>query len=434
MSNFERTLLHATWTTGNYVTVKANWVSIDRKIAAGVNGDDGGAWAPRNPIFVAGEGIRSTVPVVVDYGGKLTARDGALFKVASGYPVLGENHVGRRRSILTSCLERKSRRNEYHWLLDERFTAIRSIACTVQHGMTDVFEQPRFILPLRVHDGSRLQSASLSFRINHPREQLPVETPKIRIVRVAFISGESIGEIQPLMSQAAGADKDGFVSFPMPNTPAAWYANGEAQEFVYVCDQNNDIDVSKYAYYAEVIEEVGTKTTVEPDGFIVRQLIEAPYAIPSSTVYGPNLIKKVFENDQIPHSPVTGLNEFDAVLIVGNTVAEARNGAWLISAGAGVGWTRMPWLMVGSQFVKNLLIMGPIETEIGSTRESRAVWECVYPVVNESIEPTQLAWQYGDPGNTLPKNAVRFQRRTPKGNTYHAVVCHFDNITDMRPQ
>jgi hypothetical protein len=316
VSHFARTQLDATWTTGNYVTLVADWQSLGAKVFAAINGDLGGAWAPTSPIVLNGTlGVAAINfgTVLIDYGGSVTVGASAtvlVSGVSGGWPVFVAGHAKQSRSIQHSWLERQAT-PLYHWANNIVAGGVQSIACTIQSaslvatvvqgqplvggiahlagtsrslnelvsGSTSVdaptftsqsiLQQPRMLLPLRVHDGARLTSATLTFGVSTPRQAGPIVAPRLRIFRA-----DLSGNIVPLASIAAGADERGFLPIATPTNGPAWYANGAVQTFIYPCDQNNVVDVSQYLYFAELVEEVATLKPIAVtacDGVLVRE-------------------------------------------------------------------------------------------------------------------------------------------------------------------
>lgn len=417
--HFVRTQLDATWTTGNYITLVPDWIGLEGKIFKAVNGDRGGCWAPTSKIYLnavsPGQGLHVTVSTPVKYGGTLTTTNGARFFLdATGpggpdYPRLASNHVGRTRTIVTPCINRRAIGQYTHnWILNPTYQAIQSIACTIQpagstfggpDGTWRSPEQPAFLLPLRVHDGSRLVSATITFRVPQVRTNAPLIAPRMRIIRV-----DADGNVDVLASTKL-ADAFGYLPVSSATSGAAWYANGAVQSFTYVCDQNNVIQVSNYHYYAQIIEEVAAQAPVEVsalDGNIIRER-----KVPVQWIYTTGVLSLA----GVPVSAAAG----DRILLTAQTFP-AVNGIWQCAAGA---WVRPADMNIQDHFSKRFFL---------SVQQDGTTWECTGPVAGTSgvTIQTNSASTTGTP--------ITFQRRTPGGNIYHAVACNFDSIVDMRPQ
>jgi len=435
MAHFLRTQTDGVWDGPGYITVQPDWIDLDSKVFRAINGDKGGCWTPSSPISIGGSGLTVTPPTIVDYGGSLTTLSGARFKLgATNWPQISATHVGRTRTLMTPCRLRQTGPEKYHWITDQNTGGIQSIACTLWRTFATQLFQPSFVLPIRVHDGGRLVSATITFQVNSLRKIPPVATPRMRVVRC-----DDIGTITSLKSTGGGADADGYVSFPLPTSGDDWYLNGVVQSFTFVCDQNNVVDVSKYTYYVEIIEEVGDLPTdkVNPpfDGSIVRELkddVKYIFLPTDSTIVG-------MVGDYITQAPYiggptalpTGLVEGDRVLVVyghsdydmtfgkpppyfpasplTNFYGTWSAGIYTVQSGL---WTRTADAATNENFSNSFLI-------------------CV-PSLNQIWEYTNVANPIGL-RSTSDQTPV-FQRRNPKGNIYHAVSCSFDSIADMRPQ
>jgi hypothetical protein len=445
VTHFARTQPDATWTTGNYVTLAADWTSLDAKLFAAINGDLGGCWAPAAQIILNGTLNVAAInfgPTVIDYGGSVTVGASAVVLVsgaAGGWPVLGASHVNRTRTILHSWIERQST-PLYHWMNNINGGGIQSIACTIQsstlttvhvreitlagtsRSFTDLvrgttyvdapafksltnIQQPHALLPLRVHDGARMLSATLTFVVPTPRQLAPIVAPRMRIVRA-----DLSGNVVPLASAATGADAYGLRVIATPGSGSAWHAAGAVQTFTYVCDQNNVIDVSQYLYYAELVEEIGTILPIAVtacDGTLVRERkSDVDWA---ST--GNLALSGVAAIDGPP-----GLTIGSKVLAKDQT-DPTQNGLYYVPGGV-TAWTRLQGLTTATDFTPGFLV----RVQYGTTNAG-TIWECAGPTSAQSIT---LASGTGTP--------ITFQRRKANGNIYIALSVAFDSIADMRWQ
>jgi len=104
---FVRTQAHSAWMAG-YVPGRADFEDFEAKVQGGVNGDDGGTYAPSTPIvFESGAADDDvtvlTGPIKICYGGQLTVRDGAIILMPGAqFEELSADHPGRARTLLTS--------------------------------------------------------------------------------------------------------------------------------------------------------------------------------------------------------------------------------------------------------------------------------------------------------------------------------------------
>lgn len=403
MAHNTRTQIDATWTTGNYVTVVADWQSLERKVFKAINGVTGGCWAPSSQLVlgssVANVIINAAAPAIVDWDGTLSTLSGGRFVLDSSGPdpegdwaKLVAGHAGRTRTLVTQCVRRTSS-PKYRWVAHRPTWGVQAIACTVQ-GPAGVLEQPACIVELRTHHKATLSSVTLTWRVPSTRTNAPVVPPKIRIVRV-----DANGIITPLKSVASGADANGYIAIAAPTSGAAWFNSGGVQSFTYLCDQNSVVDVTQYTYFAQIQEEAGTLFPVpaaQCDGTIVRErkadvtsLFTANTAITGGAI-------------------ATGTR----VLLTAQTIAQ-QNGIWIANSSAA--WTRATDLQSASDFTPNFIVQ--------STADG-TVWQLAAPTNAQQI--TLSTDTTGTP--------ISFQRRAATGNIYHALAASFTGIADMRWQ
>lgn len=457
MAHFTRTQTDATWTTGNYVTLAADWQSLNAKVFAAINGDNGGTWAPSSLLTLEGtyptQRILLTGPLVVDYGGSLNVAPAdatAVFRLAADdWPKFSAAHALRMRTIVTPCMVRQST-PLWHWCNDLVYGGVQSIACTVQRQPFSVdyltsaifgapvgpgtnappidpivvfhrgkakpvgLYQPSFTLPLRVHDGARLVSATLTFRVPNARSVAPIVPPQMRIIRV-----DTAGNISELKSTASGADPIGYLPVASPASGAAWFNGGQVQSITYTCDQNQTIDVSQYTYWAEIIEEVGTNTTIpmtKCDGTLVRECKLDVTAVATSNI--PLTGTQTVDGVSVGTASAGFGNTQERVLCVGQSDA-SQNGIW--TTAAATTWTRAPDMKAAEDCTPGFVVHAMKGTALAGT-----VWECKGPTNTQAVNLSAATDLSGTP--------VSFQRRRPRGNIYHAVSCAFDSIADMRYQ
>jgi hypothetical protein len=109
-----------------------------------------------------------------------------------------------------------------------------------------------FVCPmLRMHDGATIAQVEFRFMIV-AHSALPEQMPAVRIFRA-----DSTGVATPLQSMSAGADVNGFRLLPKVALDQ-WQPTSTSKSFVYVCDQNNSVDLSSFAYGFEIQDEAGT--------------------------------------------------------------------------------------------------------------------------------------------------------------------------------
>lgn len=421
MAHFTRTQTDAVWTNDGaegYVLPRADLESLDAKQFKSINGDRGGVWRPSSPIVLtsngldAGPGVKLTGPTRVDYGGKLTIANNKLRLPDGEFPKFAPGHALREREILTPCLfARKS--NGYHWGRNIVASATRagltSIACTIQErywtqpvgGVLGVLGgdvqtrlvQPKFAVPLQVHDGARLTSARLCWRVSPAVRDVPAAMPKLRVVRVS-----KTGIIEPLASAATGADAEGWISVPQVASYEEWYQGNEPHRLTYACDQNNTIDRGSYLYYLQVIEEQAIKTPLA-DGVVHLGVVRKEptvYAVATSNV---DL------SGALPTIDGASVPAYGLFLLTAQS-DPSQNGVRVNT-----------WALAGAYAWSPTL-----------PSTDRLSGYTLTSVANGTVYQGSV-WRLSSNGGDFA--AVRLS--APVGNEYHSVVCHFDSIADMRP-
>lgn len=248
MTAFTRTQPDATWVSG-FAPGTFEYASLDSKIKRALNGDDGGAWAPSSALNLSN--LQVTGPFVVFSAEGVLATSGtARFKLGDGdWPVLGPGHAYATHTLKFSFAD---------WLdfdpqvpqsfLNDQYAALQAVAPTlIQPGSSNVV---RFYKVLRLHDASTATAATITFRVGYDHVAPPTQPPKARVIAVDLYGNQT-----NLTSSAAGADADGFVSYPIAPNSGPWFDEGRVKTWTVPLDQNNIVDISVKNYLIEVREE-----------------------------------------------------------------------------------------------------------------------------------------------------------------------------------
>jgi hypothetical protein len=222
-----------------------------------VNGEDGGTWAPTDPIvlgFYRSPTLFLSTAGSVLSGDVVTVRGNAdaserdrpgLVLVDGAVPVLQSS---RTRSIvvpLAPFMERGGAvTDDRGFLLDPA-----TMGAKQKNLNLPWFTVP---LPLRAqHAGATIASVDFRYRIANQRSALPVYMPTFRVVKC------TAGALAPLHTVAAPYDANG--SLPdQAATAADYYDNGNVRTTTYTPNQNNTALDPTTAYWAvEVIGEGG---------------------------------------------------------------------------------------------------------------------------------------------------------------------------------
>lgn len=288
MAHNTRTQLDATWLGAGYAPTPADLMSLESKIFKGINGDDGGVYAPATPINInTGAGLKLTGPLKVwGPSGTLKSTSGARFAFGDNdFPVFPAGHPAQTRTLISPCMQGTSGpgssfngfssipRFDY---MGRQMTALGwlpslspmpaprtvtasspSAPCTLFGTLgAGVFLPGTLYVPLRVHHGATITTATFSFRVGVAHAVTPT-MPKARIIRVAKDGTKTL-----LTSVAAGADVNGWV--PYSGTFVTWFDNQALKSWTIACDVagSNVIDTSLYSYFAEIVEESGPTLAV----------------------------------------------------------------------------------------------------------------------------------------------------------------------------
>lgn len=255
MAHNARVRLDAGWVVGPVVT-GAEMNSLDVALAKALNGRGGGSWTPSSTINIGGAGLWLGGPMTLGAGAGISTQPGIsashIVHGTNDYIYLAGGHTGATRIIDTPLQAFATQGN-----LGADLTYFSPVGKIGNTGFSPVPTQPtgtRFIAPLNVHNGATLTAATLQFRVgnDHSTTGVPDSLPAFRIIAVD-VSGNIL-----LLSSTSVAAPDGSTPFtPRPASAAAWYLANAAQSITCTCDQNNVCDTSKYAYFAEVFDEMG---------------------------------------------------------------------------------------------------------------------------------------------------------------------------------
>lgn len=226
------------WVNGAPV-LQTELSALDAALARTVNGEGGGSYVQSaTPTVIAGAGIVLAASLdheITGAGSTIHPASGKAITHADGdYTALAAGHTGRFRSIVTA-VERAA--FLAGWTSENATGTLVSRTAGAQ-----------CMLRLRVHDRATLSSAALYFHVDAAHGP-PAGLPKARILRVEAATGKAT----PL---AAGGD--GFTSYsPRPLSDTDWYASG-AIKVLSLSLTPATIDVSRYAYFAQIVDERGS--------------------------------------------------------------------------------------------------------------------------------------------------------------------------------
>jgi len=244
MVAFLRELTDTDWHPLRVTGVVTALKNMDAKTVKAANGAAGSTHAPVAQITIGGSGVViagtwNLSGAIVTSAGKRIQHGGGS---ANDYLRLGAGHPVTSRSLTTPASPSAPDGFLYAYA-----SAGNNFATTSR------FRGTRVMFPLSPHDRSTLESARMRFSIRSSHANLP-SMPKFRIVRV-----DMNGNAVALHTSRSGNYKDdGFLDISTATTGATYYAAGAEQwSPTYSTNQNNVVDLSKYAYFADFVEESG---------------------------------------------------------------------------------------------------------------------------------------------------------------------------------
>lgn len=246
MAHFTRTLPDATWING-YTATGANLDSLDGKTVKAINGDGGGAWAPAAAITIGGEGIRMVGATLNLLTGASVVLPAAGKKIRFGNNDFFKKSYAQSHMIaLSDAIHQQDQRGQW------RISTLLS-----DSGLQSMQAGVKLRQQIRVHDGSTIYLARFYYRIYATHVSIPSQLPQFRVFRVGMTG------VEEPMASGAGIGPAGWVTLTTPANVAAYNAGsgggGSAvQSFDYTVSINNVVDISKYRYYVEIIEESGS--------------------------------------------------------------------------------------------------------------------------------------------------------------------------------
>lgn len=267
MANFPRLNPDTFYVNGNPIPA-SYFQGVDTAQTAGVDGDAGGTWAPSSAIVVGGAGMWAAGVWQLTMGsgsnvgaffgptpfGRLTHGDSDYIQLSTGATITRHNivtgcNLGRDASGVSPSGNPYGLSPSSIARFAPEFTFAGGLANTSVPSTFFAYRRgARFLLPLRVHNGSTIQSVNFAFLISNTPNRgttLPTIFPHFRVHRV-----DINGNLLPL---AATTNGSGFFEMANPGTVSAYVAT---TGFVYTCNQNNVVDTSQYNYFAEVIDEL----------------------------------------------------------------------------------------------------------------------------------------------------------------------------------
>lgn len=244
MAHFTRTLSDGTWING-YTPTGANLDSLDGKTVKAINGDGGGSWSPATPIAIGGAGVKMVGATLGMNAGNVLPAAGKKIRFGNS-DYFKKSYAVSHMVALSDAIHQQDYRGQ--WRISTLLT---------DSGLQSMQAGVKLRQQIRVHDGAALYLARFYYRIYATHVSIPSQLPQFRVFRVGMTG------VEEPMGSGAGIGPAGWVTLTTPANVTAYNAGagggGSAvQSFDYTVNANNVIDVSKYRYYVEIIEESGS--------------------------------------------------------------------------------------------------------------------------------------------------------------------------------
>lgn len=244
MAHFTRTLPDATWING-YTPTGANLDSLDGKTVKAINGDGGGSWSPATAITIGGAGVRMVGATLGMNAGNVLPAAGKKIRFGNS-DYFKKAYAVSHMVALSDAIHQQDYRGQ--WRISTLLT---------DSGVQSMRAGVKLRQQIRVHDGAALYLARFYYRIYATHVSIPSQLPQFRVFRVGMTG------VEEPMASGAGIGPAGWVTLTTPANVAAYNAGsgggGSAvQSFDYTVNANNVVDISKYRYYVEIIEEAGS--------------------------------------------------------------------------------------------------------------------------------------------------------------------------------
>ena len=383
--------------------------TLETNLAAGINGVDGSTHAPVAPIVLAGvDGLKLSGPAVIARGGRMTttsdpsaATSPTITCSDNDWPVIDISNSYSARKLVVPLTNARGE-VPFTWTVRRETAALQAYSPMFQFGTTDAMRASRAYVPMRAHDGATLTSLSVSFRVGAPHTALPTLMPSVRVLQI-----DTNGNPAVMTSLAAGADVNGYVYMPKPSSAAAWTNNLLTQTLVVPCDQNNAIDVGRYGYVVELVDEQG--------------LTGYPWAL--NYVGGNQVLTSSLGTNTTLSGPALGAGTGDIVLVKDQSDPNT-NGLYTVASGV---WSRAWPLSAATQFTQGLVV--PL-VSFTDPWNSYSMWQVAPSISTWTPDKTPLLFQTTTDTASPAEGSSFFGH----GLLWQSAIASYTNIRDLRPQ
>ena len=250
--------LHGQWFNG-YVPSATDWETLDLYDTYAVNGDGGSNGTPYTPaanVVVSGAGLWIAGPSYLKTGVQFeTSTAHGLVLGDSDYPLLVNSHPGSTRVLHSSPGRGLSAIGWFSGGVGSNGVLpyyLRDAGTAAGIGPGVGQTAGHLLVPLRVHQGGTITQATVTVGPTS-HSGLPAVFPAVRLIQV-----DALGNVTVLTAAGTG-DANGFVQVHPTPILSAW--NGStAVTWTWTAVAGVVVDRTRFAYYAELVDEYGTNS------------------------------------------------------------------------------------------------------------------------------------------------------------------------------
>jgi len=257
----------------------ANMDTLDANSVRNVNGDEGASYTLSAPLTISGEGVVAAGRWILSQSVHATtaADKPILFNRGAKDDYFGfvEGHPGEHPQVGVLFNEICCP-DPFVQASDWRAGTLYKPPLWQPKLNAEVREPRRFSVQLNVYNGAPSMGVVVLRFLIGAHSNPPQSFTKVRVIAV-----DEQGNITPLREADLLTDEDGFMSPGMyrhpltgvavPKTAAEWRYAGNIQAWPYECNVDHVVDISKYTYFIEIIDETGTNS-VTPNSYWSAQV------------------------------------------------------------------------------------------------------------------------------------------------------------------
>jgi hypothetical protein len=251
------------WYNG-YIPQGSDFSAIDGNLAAGLNGDGGGTYAPSSPIFIvnlwaAGPWVLSGTATAVGENPLLFGGTGSSFVYGdSDYSLTaGSSTIATSVGNGIANGTTGGAVTSFAPSLPALRYSTGGVPGVPGNGVVTIIAPRRIVIPIHPHQGATLIEVVLTIVITQGllgvgsgvRDTIPAHLPAFRFCIVDFAGNASF-------VTGIGTDEFGWYVLPTPSSVAAYYDSGNSQQFPLAFNAAPVMD-DQHLYFLEITDEFG---------------------------------------------------------------------------------------------------------------------------------------------------------------------------------